>query len=122
MSLAVIAIVLSALVVLVTGYLAVVFTVNPATGMAQVKHLPEYLPQAMANRFIGFFLLALAGTVYGDFAVLAVLFAVFALMGVADGAMYQRAGKPSALHFAAGLAAAVAALVAFATYTKGAAG
>ncbi len=122
MSLEVIAMVLSALVVLVTGYLAAVFTLNPALGMAQVKHRPEFLPQAMANRFIGFFVLALAGTVYGNFAVLAVLFAVFALMAIADGAMYARAGKPAAPHFAAGISAAVAALVALAVFIKGAAG
>jgi len=118
-SLEVIAIVVSALVVLVTGYLAAVFTMNPAVGMAQVKHLPDYLPQAMANRFVGFFILALAGTIYGDFAVLSVLFAVFALIGVADGAMYQRAGKPAGPHFLAGLAAAVAALVALVAFISG---
>jgi len=120
MSLGVIAIGFSALVVLVTGYLAAVFTVNPRAGMAQVRHLPDYLPQAMANRYVGFFLLSLAATIYGDFAVLSTLFAVFAFIGIADGVVYVRAGKPSAPHFVAGLAAAVAALVALAASMKGA--
>jgi len=119
-SLEVIAMGFSALVVLVTGYLAAVFTLNPAKGMAQLNHLPDYLPQAMANRIVGFFILALAGTIYGDFAVLSVLFGVFALIAVADGAMYRRADKPSAPHFLAGIASTAAGLVALSAFIKGA--
>jgi len=120
MSLATVAIVLSSLGILVTGWLAAIFIINPVTGMAKVNHLPEFLPKVMTDRYIAFCLLAAGATFYGDLAVIAFLFAVFAYMAFADAALYRRAAKPFRPHFAAGVAAGIVSLVALSAHLTGA--
>ncbi|GKY87798.1 hypothetical protein [Sinisalibacter aestuarii] len=122
MSLAALAITLSALGILVTGYLAAIFVANPAAAMRKVHHLPEFLPQVMADRYVANLVLAVAATLYGDLSVIAVLFAVFAFMAFADAAIYARASKPYMPHFIAGIGAGIVAAVALAARFAGAAG
>lgn len=119
MSLAALAITLSALGILATGYLAVIFVASPAAGMRKVHHLPEFLPQVMVDRYIANLVLAVAATLYGDLWVIAVLFAVFAFMSYADALIYKRAAKPFMPHFTAGIGASVVALVALAAKLTG---
>jgi len=113
-SLATLAILGSALGILVTGALAALFLRDPVRGMAAVNHRAEQLPQVMADRYIAFAVLAVGATVYADLKVIAVLFAVFAFMGLADAVIYARAGYAWMKHFAAGVAAAAVAAVALA--------
>ena len=105
MTLAQVTIALSCLGVLMTGALAIAFLRDPVAGMSAATHRPEKLPQVMADRYIGFALLALGATLYGDLAVIAGLFAVFAFMGLADAWIYARDGFPFSKHLGAGLAA-----------------
>lgn len=121
MSLATLALILSAGGIAVTGYLAAIFIANPARGMVKVSHELEHLPQVMTDRYVGFTLLALGATLYGDLKVIAFLFAVFAYIALHDAAIYARAGKPVRPHFVAGLAAALVAAVALPAHLNGAA-
>ena len=100
----------------VTGTLATLFLRNPAQGMAQTTHHAEQLPQVMTGRYIALTLLALGATLYGDMAVIAFLFAVFAFLGFADASIYARAGRPAAKHLIAGLAALIVTAVALAAH------
>ncbi|GAB4301240.1 MAG: hypothetical protein Kow0058_16220 [Roseovarius sp.] len=112
MSAAQLAIWLSGAGVLVCGGLALVFLRDPLRGMAIAAHRPEQLPQVMADRYVAFTLLAAAATLHGEAGGIAVLFAVFAVMGLADAWIYARAGHAHGRHLAAGLAAALVAGVA----------
>lgn len=96
---------LSSVGVLLTGWLALAFLRDPVAGMATATHQAEKLPQVMTDRYIGFTVLALGATLYGDMAVIAGLFAVFAFMGFADAWIYARDGFPFSKHLGAGLAA-----------------
>ncbi len=121
MSLSLLAIYLSAGGVLVTGWLAAIFVVNQARGMVLVNHRTEDLPKVMADRYVAFMALAAGATWYGDLAVIAYLFAVFAFMALADAVIYLRVKQPFLPHLIAGIAAAGVALVAFLAQTNGAA-
>lgn len=121
MSLASLAILLSAGGILVTGYLATIFIASPVAGMAKVHHRAEQLPQVMTDRYIAFALLALGATLYGDLKVIAYLFAVFSYVALHDAAIYARAQKPLRPHLIAGVAAALVAAVAFFAQLNGAA-
>ena len=102
--------------VVVTGLLATLFTLNPAKGMVEATHHAEQLPQVMAGRYIALTMLALGATIYGDMAVIAFLFAVFAFLGFADAFIYARANRPMAKHLIAGITAAIVAAVALAAH------
>lgn len=106
------AVVLSALSIPVAGTLAVVFLRDPERGMVMATHRAEFLPQVMADRYLAFFLMAMAATLYRDMAVIAFLFAMFAVMAFGDALIYARAGHRYALHLASGLGATVVALTA----------
>jgi len=121
MSLAGIALVLSALGIAATGWLAAIFVANPVTGMARVHHLPEALPRVMTDRYIANLFLAIGATLYRDLAVIAFLFAVFAFMSFADVVIYVRKGTPFLPHLWGGLGSAIVAAVAFAAHLNGAA-
>jgi hypothetical protein len=121
MTLAQFAILLSAGGVVLTGWLAAIFVVDPVRGMARVSHRLEDLPKVMADRYIAFMALAAGATWYGDLAVIAYLFAVFAFMALADAVIYVRVNKPFLPHLLAGIAAACVALVALFAQTNGAA-
>lgn len=112
MSLVQVAIGLSALGVLVTGALAVMFVRDPVAGLAQTTHRHELLPRVMADRYIAFAALAFGATVYGDLKVIAALFGAFSFMGFADAYIYARGGHPIAKHVGAGVAAAIVVIVA----------
>ena len=95
----------SALGVAVTATLAAVFIRDPIRGMAQTTHHPDQLPQVMTGRYIALTALALGATLYGNMAVIAFLFAVFAFLGFADAFIYARAGRPALKHIIAGATA-----------------
>jgi hypothetical protein len=116
MTLPTLAIILSWLGVAITLALAVSFLVSPAFGMAQAQHRLERLPRVMTDRYVAFVALALGATLYGDLAVTAYLFAVFAFMGFADAVIYARSGHPNWKHIAAGVAATIVSGVIFAAY------
>jgi len=105
MTLAQVAISLSALGVLATGALSYLFLRDPVAGMAQTTHRAEKLPEVMADRYIAFTALTIGATLYGDMKVIAVLFGAFAFMGFADAWIYRRGGFPIAKHMAAGVLA-----------------
>ena len=102
--------------VAVTGTLAALFIRNPAQGMAQTTHHAEQLPLVLTGRYVALTLLALGATIYGNMAVIAFLFAVFAFLGFADAFIYARAGRPMAKHLTAGITAALVAAVALAAH------
>ncbi len=102
--------------VAVTGTLAALFLRNPAHAMVQTTHHADQLPQVMTGRYIALTLLALGATVYGDMAVIAYLFAVFAFLGFADAVIYARAHRPMAKHLIAGVLALIVAAVALAAH------
>jgi hypothetical protein len=112
---------LSAVGVVITALLALAFLRDPQRGLVQTTHRLELLPLVMADRYVAFTLLALAATLYGDFAVIAGLFSVFAFMGFADAWIYARAGHPFTKHLFAGLAASLVAVIGLAAvFTNGA--
>jgi len=106
------AIILSAVGVCVTALLAGLFLRDPVSGMAQVTHRAEDLPNIMTGRYIGFFLLALGATVYGDLKVITFLFAVFAFVSFFDTWTYARRGHKYAKHLQAGIASSLVVVVA----------
>jgi hypothetical protein len=114
MTLPTLALILSWVGVAVTLALAAAFLISPAFGMAQAQHRVERLPRVMTDRYIAFVALALGAALYGDLAVIAYLFAVFAFMGFADAVIYARSGHPNGKHIAAGVAATIVAGVVFA--------
>lgn len=111
-SLPTLAVLLSAGGILTTGALAFAFLRDPVKGMAQVNHRAENLPQIMAGRYSGFFLLAIGATLYRDLTVIAFLFAVFAFVSFFDTWVYARLNLPYAKHLTAGIAAGLVVVVA----------
>jgi len=103
------------------GGLAALYAVNPVLGLAKTAHHGEDLPKVMGDRYLAFAVLALGAALHGDPDVIAFLFAVFALMGLADAAIYARAGKPFRPHLAAGAVSAGLSLVALLANSNGAA-
>ncbi len=104
----------SAMGILVTGMLAVMFLRDPVKGMDWTTHRAGDLPKVMANRYTAFTMLACGATAYRDLTVIAFLFAVFAFMSLADTWIYGQQGLPYAKHLMAGVAAAVVSVVAIA--------
>lgn len=122
MSFAGASLVLSGFGVVTTGYLAAIFLRNPQDGLLKTTHHAENLPAVMTDRYIAMTALAAGATYYGDFKVIAFLFATFAFMGFADAVIYKRAGKPISKHVTAGVAAMIVVIVALlAQFTNGAA-
>ena len=115
-TLSTLALTLSSVGVAVTGTLAALFIRNPAQAMAQTTHHVDQLPQVMTGRYIALTLLALGATIYGNMAVIAFLFAVFAFLGFADAFIYARAHRPMAKHLMAGITATLVAVVALAAH------
>ena len=111
----------SALGVAVTGVLSALFIRDPVKAMVQTTHHPDQLPQVMTGRYIALTALALGATIYGNMAVIAFLFAVFAFLGFADAVIYYRAGRPALKHvIAGGMATTVMAMAIAALYQTGA--
>jgi hypothetical protein len=92
----------------VLGTMAASFWRNPVQGLALTTHRAEMLPQVMADRYAAFAMLAIAVLLLGDLRFLAVLFALCAFMGFADGWIYARAGHPHLKHTFSGVLSVVA--------------
>jgi hypothetical protein len=90
------------------AYMALLFWRSPDNGLKQTTHKLENLPLVMANRYTAFAILGAAIVISGNLALLAVFFAVSALMGLADGWNYARSGLPHIKHTASGVLALVA--------------
>lgn len=89
------------------AYMAVIFWRDPDNGLKQTTHKVQNLPLVMANRYTAFAILGGAIVLSGNLTLLAVFFAVSALMGLADGWNYARSGNPHIKHTASGVAAIV---------------
>ncbi len=112
MTLATLAILLSAVGILITGALAAVFLRSTESGMQQVTHRLEQLPEVMTGRYIAFTGMTLFATLYGDLMVIAAWFVALGFMAFADAFIYYRSGHPTAKHMAAGIAALLVVIVA----------
>jgi len=110
---------LAGLGVLWTGALAMLYLRDPVHGMAVTTHHPEQLPKVMSDRYFAMAFLAFGAVSYRDFAVIAYIFVVFSFLGFADSWIYHRAGKPFALHFAAGVMAMIVAVIALLALNSG---
>ena len=93
------------------GYMAVIFWRDPENGLKQTTHKVQNLPLVMANRYTAFAILGGAIVVSGDLTLLAVFFAVSAVMGLADGWNYARSNNPHIKHTASGIAALVGLII-----------
>ena len=102
-------ILVSVLAVLVTAGLTVLVMRNPVTGLAQLDHHIEHLPEVMAGRYLTFLVFALGAAIYGDPIVLFGLMVGFAVASAADTFIYARQGKKYGPHLAAGVASVVGA-------------
>lgn len=108
------------LAALLVGVLAWLFWTNPEEGFRQSTHRPEQLPYVMADRYTAVAIIALGLVFFGTLEMIAVFFVAAAVMGLADGAIYARAGLPHWKHTASGLLALVAlALTLFTLFTTG---
>lgn len=92
----------------ILGSMAFAFWSNPERGMALTTHRAELLPRVMADRYTAFAALALAVILFGDLRLYAAFFAVCAFMGLADGAIYARAGHPHMKHTLSGVLSVIA--------------
>ena len=119
MMLAGITLVLAWLGVIWTGVLAILFLRDPVRGLALTTHHLEDLPKVMTGRYFALVFLALGAVLYGDFKVVAFLFAVFSFLGFADAWIYHRAGKPIAKHAAAGASGVIVTLFALLSLNTG---
>ena len=102
-----------------TGSLAFLFLRDPERALVATTHRLEQLPKVMADRYFAFTLLALGAVVYGDFKVIAYLFAVYSFLGFADAWIYSRIGKSYVKHFAAGVLAIIVMITALLALNSG---
>lgn len=87
--------------------------------MTATTHRPAQLPLVLGGRYAGMTFLAGFAAVRGDMAMIAAVFASFALMGFVDAAVYRRAGHAFGRHLGAGLAAGAVSAVALAGLLPG---
>lgn len=111
MTLTTLALICGALSVVVLALLAALVARDPVRGLAQLTHRPAQLPLVLGDRYAAFAGLALAAVLWGDLRMLLALFLAFAFMGLADGAIYARAGHAHAKHTASGAASLLGAAV-----------
>jgi len=91
--------------------IGIVFLRDPAAGLRLATHRAVNLPEVMANRYLGFAVLAVLAAWHGDGVVIAALFAGLGLMACHDAAIYARAGHDWTRHAGVGAVSfAVAAL------------
>lgn len=89
------------------GWLAWLFATDAPRGYRFSQHRREGLELVMADRYIAMLALTLMALLYGDWHVIAGLFATFAFLGFADAVIYARAGAPVTKHIAAGIGASL---------------
>lgn len=90
------------------AYMAVLFWRDPENGLKQTTHKLENLPLVLANRYTAFAIIGAAIVLSGNLTLLAVFFAVSALMGLADGWNYARSNLPHIKHTMSGVLAIIA--------------
>lgn len=88
--------------------MATAFWASPALGLRLTTHRENLLPRVLAGRYTAFAMLAVFVLVQGDPALFALLFAVCAFMGLADGMIYAQAGHPHMKHTLSGVLSVVA--------------
>lgn len=88
-----------------TGLLAWAFYRDPVKGMAEATHLPEKLPLVMIDRYIAVTIFQIGLFFFGSLEMVAVFCVAGAVMGLGDGLIYARAGKPHMKHTSSGLLA-----------------
>ncbi|MEP3698255.1 MAG: hypothetical protein ABJM74_07235, partial [Marinomonas sp.] len=74
-------------------------------------HKIENLPLVLANRYTAFAILGAVILIDGNLTLLAVFFAVSALMGLADGWNYARSNLPHIKHTMSGVLALIALVI-----------
>ena len=92
-------------------YMAFLYWRDPQNGLEQTTHRLESLPLVLANRYTAFAILGAAILLRGDLTLLAVFFAVSALMGLADGWNYARSSLPHIKHTMSGVLAIIALII-----------
>lgn len=93
---------------LLVGYMAYLFWHDPERGLRETTHRLEKLPSVMADRYTSIAALAVGVLLFGSLEMTAFFFAVCAFMGLADGAIYARAGHPHIKHTLSGVLGLVA--------------
>ena len=102
-----------AITVALMAVMALAFLRSPEAGFRLTTHRLEQLPLVMADRYVAFGLLALGMMVWGNLPSIALLFGTGAFMGLADGAIYARAGHSHLKHTVSGLMSAGAMCITF---------
>ena len=97
--------------VLLVGYMAFLFWTDPEKGLRETTHRREILPSVLADRYTAFAVLGLGMIAFGDYPIITVYFLAGTIMGLADGAIYARAGHPHMKHTVSGLLSLLAMLV-----------
>lgn len=97
--------------VLLVGYMAWLFWTNPERGLRETTHRIEKLPYVLADRYTAFAVLGVGMIFFGTYPIITVYFLAGAIMGLADGAIYARAGHPHAKHTASGVLSLLAMIV-----------
>ncbi|GAB4263509.1 MAG: hypothetical protein Kow0013_09950 [Pararhodobacter sp.] len=97
--------------VLLVGYMAYLFWTDPERGLRETTHRLEKLPYVLADRYTSFAVLGLGMILFGDYPIITVYFLAGAIMGLADGAIYARAGYPHVKHTASGVLSLLAMIV-----------
>jgi hypothetical protein len=116
MSLATLAILLSAIGIPLSWSIAFAYLKDPAEGMKKTEHRLDCLPLVMTDRYVVLALLATAATVYRDLYVIAFLGACVGYMSLADAVIYGRRGFVYRRHLIVGLMSV--AIAAFALYAQ----
>jgi len=93
------------------GYMAFLFWSNPERGLAETTHRIEKLPYVLADRYTAFAVMGIGMLAFGDYPIITVYFLAGAIMGLADGMIYARAGHPHMKHTASGVLSALAMIV-----------
>jgi len=93
----------------VTGAIVVLMLRGARSGLAQLDHAEDALPQVMTGRYITFFVLTVMAVLHGDFLVMAGLQVAFMVASLADVVIYMRRRAPYGRHLLAAFASAVAA-------------
>lgn len=111
------------LTVLLVGYMAYLFWTDPERGLRETTHRRDRLPYVLADRYTAFAVLGLGMIAFGQYPIITVYFLAGSIMGLADGAIYARAGHPHVKHTVSGILSLLAMIVtAVAWATTGAGG
>ena len=90
------------------GYLGYFFATDAKEALNRSGHATADLPKVMSNRYVAFCLLGLGLLILGNLPMIALFFAVCAMMGFWDAAIYRKSDASPATHLKAGFLAVVA--------------